>query len=384
PDGRPDAPRDAHVDLPDAAPDAPPDAPPGPCAMPSLALTIATLAGCADAGTIDGPRLIARFRNPVNTLVAPSGITYVADAESNRIRMIDATGTTSTLVQRIDFGRPFGLALAPDGALYVETDASDFGVLSAQTGTIWKVDPTTGAATVIERNLGRPRSLVVIPDGRILMADHLHHVIGLLDPITKNYSVLAGTLDLPGHINARSGAAVQFTEPSDVVLHPDLEHVVVADRGNHVLRLVRISDGATSDYVGTGLAGNQDGPLAQATFDGPQALAIAADGTLYVSDVSTRRIRRITATDVTTIAGDGTPGWLDTDLPLQARFYGVEGMSLTPDGTQLVIADGNQGDGDPYHRIRLLRLDAPTIPTVTLPSAARVALLGAVRGLAAR
>jgi hypothetical protein len=73
-------------------------------------------------------------------------------------------------------------------------------------------------------------------------------------------------------------------------------------------------------------------------------------------------VRRISGGTVTTIAGNGTPGWNDSDDPLAAQFYSMEGLDITADDSTLVIADGNQGDGTAEHRVRIIHLDSPMIP----------------------
>ena len=81
-------------------------------------MKVATLAGCADNGTDDGARGAARFDNPVNLVLSPSGIAYVADFDSRRLRKVEPSGRTTTLVE---LPHPFGMAIAPDGYLIVGT-----------------------------------------------------------------------------------------------------------------------------------------------------------------------------------------------------------------------------------------------------------------------
>ena len=324
---------------------------PGPCALPTLAQSVATLAGCSEPGTADGPRDSARFNNPTNAVIAPSGITYITDFDSSRIRAVDVTGTTTTIFQAQNFKSPFGIALAPGGKLYVETDDNDMGEHTTETGTLWLVDPNTGTAEVLARNLGRPRGLAVLSDGRIAMADHMHHVVTIFDPATKTESPLAGALDTPAYANG-PGADARFAQPYDIVAMPD-GSLVVADYDNHRLRRVML-DGTVSDFAGSGDVGALNGPAAVATFDAPQALAVLPTGVLFVSDVKRKLIRKIAGGNVTTIAGDGTPGWLDSPEPRNARFYGLEGMDA--DAARLVIADGNIGDGQAFHHIRVIQL----------------------------
>ena len=339
----------ADVPLQDAGVDASID--PGPCELPPLGMTVATLAGCAHAGTDDGDRGAARFHNPTNVIIAPTGVTYVTDFDSSRIRAIGVDGKTSTVYQADTFRRPFGLALAPGGKLYVETDDNDLGEHSLETGTLWLVDPIARTAEVIARDLGRPRGLAVLPDGRIAMADHMHHVISIFDPTTGEATVLAGVRGEAGHANGR-GAAARFAQPYDIVLAPD-GALVVTDMDNHRLRRVTLA-GDVTDYAGSGDAGKLDGPVAVASFDAPQGLAVQPDGTLFVTDVKRKLVRRIANGVVTSIAGDGTPGWLDAAEPRTARFYGLEGIDA--DGMRVVIADGNVGDGRDYHHVRVIEL----------------------------
>ena len=64
--------------------------PPVMCTLSDLSLTAATLSGCSDAGTSDGLRGYARFSNPVNVAMGPSGNAYVLDFDSSRIRKVDS------------------------------------------------------------------------------------------------------------------------------------------------------------------------------------------------------------------------------------------------------------------------------------------------------
>jgi sugar lactone lactonase YvrE len=337
-----------------------PDAPPPPdapilCRKGALDLAVTTVAGCEQMGTDDGDRNAARFSNPVNVELEPDGSIIVADFDNDLLRRVEADGTTTTIVNQEAFVRPFGLALAADGTLIVQTDGNDTGGLDINTGTIWRVDLLTGAATVLTRNVGRPRGVVALPDGRIAMADHLHHHLSILDPSTGIVSPLAGAIDVPGYLDA-TGTDARFAQPYDMVLLADGD-LVVAELDNHVLRRVTLA-GVVSTFAGSGVPGNIDGPNAVARFDGPQALALAPDGTLYVTDIHRFFIRRIRNGSVSTIAGDGTPGSIDSNEPRGARFYGLEG--IITDGARIVVADGNRGDGMNFHRIRVI--DAAALP----------------------
>ncbi len=109
--------------------------------------------------------------------------------------------------------------------------------------------------------------------------------------------------------------------------------------------------------AGSNLAG--DGSLAtQALLQQPEGVAVAPDGTLFVTDAADHRIRAVSPSgDIRTIAGDGSPGFSGDGGPAaKARLRSPYGLSLDRQGN-LYIADlGNA-------RIRLIAPDG-TIRTV--------------------
>jgi len=343
-------------DCPDATPAPPPPDAPAPPPPPPFTNGASTLAGTSEAGSNDGDRGIGRFDDPVNVVRGPDGRTYVADFNNGLIRVIDDSGAVTTLVSRTGFQHPFGLAFGPDGFLYVTTDDSDTGQHSTETGTIWRVDVTTGHVTVIARDLGRPRGLAVLPDGRFFLSDNEHHVVSVLEPRTGAVSIIAGQRDTPGYDDS-SGIAARFNRPYGVAVLPSGK-VAVADYGNNVVRLVELS-GEVHTLVGSPEGGMIDGALEIARFANPQDVAADAAGNIYVADSHNFVVRRITDTAVVTVAGNQVSGYLDHDDPLQAQFYGLEGIDISADGKILYVADGDRGEGTPYHRVRHVRLATP-------------------------
>lgn len=53
-------------------------------------------------------------------------------------------------------------------------------------------------------------------------------------------------------------------------------------------------EGNEKVLAGSGVAGDKDGPLREAQFKGPNSIAISPDGSLYISEFSVNRIRKIT------------------------------------------------------------------------------------------
>lgn len=316
---------------------------------PGFTRGVSTLAGTSDPGDVDGGRDRNLFHNPVNVAYGTDGKLYVADFDNGKIRVVDAAGSTTTLITPSGFARPFGIAFDAGGALYASTDNDPNNAHSVTSGTIWKIDPRSGAVVVIASAIGRPRGLTVLRDGRLAVADNLHHVIEFVEPVTGRVSLLAGAWDASGFADA-AGPAARFATPYGLVQRADGK-LVVCDYANHRLRLVGL-DGSVSTLAGTGDAGFTDGVMTSALFNQPQAIAIASNGELYVADSGNFRVRRITATTVETIAGDGTSGYLDADDRLTAKFHGLEGIAVIPDGSMVYVADGTRGDEVPFNRVR--------------------------------
>ena len=154
--------------------------------------------------------------------------------------------------------------------LFVSTDDNDLGQHSPTTGTVWRVSLTTGVAVAVARDLGRPRGLAALPDGRLVLADYVHHVVSLLDPTTGQVTALAGARDQAGYVDG-TGAAARFDGAYDVAVLPD-GRIAVSDFNNHRVRAVTLA-GVVTTLAGTGTAGHADGAASTATFGHPQALA---------------------------------------------------------------------------------------------------------------
>jgi len=117
-----------------------------------------------------------------------------------------------------------------------------------------------------------------------------------------------------------------------------------------------------STAAGSGAAGAQDGPAADATFGMPTAVAVDASGRVYVADGGGNRIRVVAGGRVRTLAGDGAAG--DVDGPASAaRFDMPEGVAVARDGTVYVADTGN-------HDVRAIAPDGTVSTFAGSPSAA--------------
>ncbi|MEU8843089.1 RICIN domain-containing protein [Streptomyces roseus] len=134
--------------------------------------------------------------------------------------------------------------------------------------------------------------------------------------------------------------------------------VYFSEYSAHRVRKVT-ADGKISTFAGTGEAdcGGDDGPAASAFLNYPRGVAVDGMGAVYVADAGNHRVRKVTAEgEISTFAGTGAAGVGGDGGPATAaeldRPYGV-----AVDGTGVVyIADAEN------HRVRKVAADG-TITT---------------------
>jgi streptogramin lyase len=305
--------------------------------LPPLA-AVKTLAGAtADR---DG----VRFRNPFGVAVAPDGSVFVSDGGSGHVWQLKAEGGAQVIAKELD--TPSAIALAPDGTLVL-----------AETGahTITRLDPKTGQSNTVAGVRGRagyadgagatalfngPIGVAVGPEGTIYVADTYNDRIRAVDPKSHEVRTVAGGPE-PGMIDSSNASDARFDTPCAVALAPD-GALIVADTGNHRLRRVDPS-GAVTTIAGTGEQMSFDGTPLAASFDEPVGLAVAPDATIYVADAGGSALRACRfgiAQGVQTVTGLLGPGLVDGPLD-QARLRAPSGVAVAANGTIIVADTGN-------------------------------------------
>ena len=196
-----------------------------------------------------------------------------------------------------------------------------------------------------EGQVADPRGMAMTVNGLILMADSQNHRIRRVK--SEGYSDTFSGIGQAGFQDGNS-FIVRYLNPTDVAislagtaLPPGA--VVVADKGNHRIRLVQ-GDGAASTLAGSGVAGFLDGASANARFQSPEGVALDTKDQVFVADTGNHRIRRITAGQVVTLFGDGTAAFAD-GAGGQARLNLPTDIAVGPLGAFFVADSGN-------HRVR--------------------------------
>jgi sugar lactone lactonase YvrE len=158
------------------------------------------------------------------------------------------------------------------------------------------------------------------------------------------------TLAGDGSPGFQDGAALKarFADPFGVAVAVD-GSVYVSDAGE-ANRIRKVTPQGEVSTVAGGREGYADGAGAGAAFDTPSALALDGAGNLYVADTGNNRIRRVAPDGVvTTVAGDGTAGFRD-GTAAQSQFDSPVGVAVDKDGNVYVADTYND-------RIRLITKD---------------------------
>lgn len=321
------------------------------------ALTVSTLAGGSEPGLVDGTGAMARFNYPCGMVADAAGNLYVADQSNHSIRKITTTGEVSTFAgtgvagfadgdrTQAMFNHPYGLAIDSKGSLYVgDVDNHAIRIISPE-GVVRTL--AGGRKGYSDRDgdlamFNHPYGVAVDANGNVYVADSYNNTIRKVTP-EGSASTFAGN----GNDGFVDGPALnaEFYVPIGIVMDSG-GNIYVGDEGNSSIRKIT-ADGVVTTLAGNGQFSFADGVGRAAIFNAPGALAIDAEGNIFVADYLNNCIRKVSPSgEVRTIAGSLEKGFADGD-PDEAKFYYPFGIAVDTTGTIYV--------GDQYnHRVRII------------------------------
>lgn len=208
--------------------------------------------------------------------------------------------------------------------------------------------PATGA------ELARPASIALGPGGLVYFADLGNHRVRMVAADATIHTVAGGThKPLTNGVLAKSA---WFSFPSAVAVDPS-KRVYVLTNEDGDLQVWSVGPDSYLTYV-TSLPPNHYQP--STFFPEPVGgLALAADGSMYISDTAADEIWRFRpGQGLTMIAGTGAPGFSgDGAAAKSAALDSPVGLALDEKRGSLYIADAGND------RIRIINLKALTIST---------------------
>ena len=221
--------------------------------------TITTVAGSGAFGFSGdgGPATTAQLFYPSGVAVDPAGNLFVADVENHRIRKVDAAGTITTVAGTGTGGfggdngqaasaqlrYPSGVAVDPAGDLFVGDTGNNRIRMVDAAGTVTTVAGTGtfgfggdgGAATGAQ--LSSPSGVAMDRDGNLFIADAGNNRIRKVDT-TGTITTVAGTG--AGGSSGDGGRAIsaQLAGPSGVAVD-SVGNLFIVDAGNNRIRMVQ-------------------------------------------------------------------------------------------------------------------------------------------------
>lgn len=284
--------------------------------------TITTVAGTGQAGFSGdgGPAIAAQFGEALDLALGSDGSIYIADTGNNRIRRVAPNGTITTVAgsgptgyrglnfsgdggpaTQATLSGPISVAVSAAGELYISDLYNNRIRRVATDGNIstvltFPLTSSTGGQGAQHLELGA--------DGTLYYSDRsIDHSrvwrLGTDGRVAVVAGKLKGTSGLPGQsgFSGDGGLATQaqVNAPRGIARGPD-GALYIADYYNNRIRRIG-PDGIIITLAGNGAATyNGDGGVGpQSAIFQPDDVAVASDGSVYISDTYNHRIRRVAA-----------------------------------------------------------------------------------------
>jgi uncharacterized protein (TIGR03437 family) len=302
----------------------------------------------------NGPATNAQLNGPVGVTLDSAGDLYIADQGNNCIRKVSG-GVITTVAGNGTLGfsgdngpatnaqlnYPAGVAVDPAGNLYI-ADLENFRIRKVSNGVITTVagngtggfSGDNGPAVSARLDFG---GVAVDPAGNVYIADSGTSRIrkvsnGVIATVAGN-----GTFGFSGDNGPATSA--QLNGPSGVAVDSG-GNLYIADVGNSRIR--KVSNGVITTVAGGGMQSGDSGPATSAEMSGPAGVAVDSAGNLYIADTLDNRIRKVSNGVISTVAGNGTPGFSgDNGLATSAELNGPVGVAVDSAGNLYIADSGN-------------------------------------------
>ena len=326
--------------------------------------TITTIAGASGVSGDNGPATGAQLNFPASVAVDTQGSLYIVDFSNNVVRKV-SSGSITTIAGNRSIFHDSGSGPATSLSLYgpegVAVDSAG-NVYIADTGNVRIVELSGGVFTTAATDV-YATSIALDADGDLYFADSGGNRIGEL----SNGAVITIAGGAGAGFSGDNGPAAnaQLSGPAGIAVDT-AGNIYFADVNNQRVR--KISKGIISTVAGNGTPGfsGDNGPATNAQLNlspfqrMPSGIAPDASGNLYIVDTANQRIRKVSNGTITTVAGNGTSGYSGDNGPAaSAQFDNPFGIATDTAG-RFYVADSSNG------RIRVLAPPPGPQPLISL------------------
>ena len=323
--------------------------------------TISTVSGNAAVGISgDGVALKLAMVSPFGVAVDSSGVIYVAELGSNRIRKIDTAGNITTAIgdgtqgfagdggapNKVEMSLPTSVQVDSSGNLYF-TDSLNNRIRKLSGGNVntfagnGLVSRSGDGGAATSAQLNSPLGVTVDAAGNLYVSDTLNNLVRRVD--TKGViTTFAGTGTAGFGGDGGAAASAQLNNPQGLAVDP-AGNLYIADTQN--ARVRKVSGGTISTVAGSGSSGfgGDGGAATSAQLNAPFGVALDAAGNLYIAEFSNNRIRKVgTNGNISTIAGTGVSGYSgDGGAATSAQLNGPQAVAVDGSGNVYVADTAN-------------------------------------------
>lgn len=308
----------------------------------------------------------AKLRGPFGVDFNRSGEMFLVELGGGRVLKVDTSGRLTRLAgtgekgdkgdggpgPQAVFNGMHSLVVAPDGALLLADTWNNrvrrldpaTGRVTAFAGTGEKGDAADGVPAT-QAKFGGIYCIALDPAGkRLYLTDLDNRRIRVMDLASGIVSTVAGNGEKDAPKDGAEAAKSPLVDPRAAVADRK-GNVYVLERSGHALRVVDPT-GKIRTVVGTGKKGAEGdgGEALQATLNGPKHLCIDLEDNVIIADAENHLIRKYLPEEgkIVRVAGSGKKGTAGIGgSPLEAELNQPHGVYVSSAGTLYIVDSSN-------------------------------------------
>jgi len=328
---------------------------------------IETMVGTGKRGfSGDGGQAVrAEINDPYGLAIGPGGELYFCDMANHRIRKVDRAGVIKTVAGDGTKGRSGDGGPATEAQLNEPYEVrfdklGDMFFVEMRNHVVRRVDAKTGAIATIfgqgragndASHLNQPHSIQFVNEHELWICDIGNHRVQAYDLFTKEVRTVGG-IGQKG--STKEGAPLlgnPLNGPRAIDVARDGTVWLALREGNRIYR-IEPRTRTVSLAAGTGSQGVKNGPALEATLSGPKGITVAKNGWIIWADTESHTIRYLDPENGTvhTLVGTGQRGDGPDGDPLKCQLARPHGVFADDTGF-LWIGDSEN------HRVRRMKIE---------------------------